>query len=121
MNTIKRKDFTMHRWFAFAVLVIIGLVHWINGLYHDLDDVKFENEIYEIRLHDYDSIVVSKNKKIDSLVNLTSKPTPSPVLIPIKNKPVKIDAVKIDSVSPNQYKDNNCPDKTITTIKDTVK
>lgn len=54
----------MHRWFAFALLIILLLINWINGLYHDLDDVKFDNEIYQIRLHDYDSILVEKIIKL---------------------------------------------------------
>lgn len=114
MNTIRKKDYTMHRWFAFALLVILGLIHWINGLYHDLDDVKFDNEIYQIRLHDYDSILVEKNHKIDSLMNQLSKPTPSPIFIPTKpfKRPI-IDTVKKDTVINT--------DTTTIIIKDTIK
>ena len=116
MNTIRKKDYTMHRWFAFALLVIFGLIHWINGLYHDLDDVKFNNDIYQIRFHDYDSIIVEKNHKIDSLINLTTKPVVSaPTPLP-KKFVVKKDTINKDTIL--NIKINT--DTTIT-INDTIK
>lgn len=105
----------MHQWFTFALLIILLLINWINGLYHDLDDVKFDNEIYQIRLHDYDSILVEKNHKIDSLINQLSKPIPSsPVFIPTKpfNRPIT-DTIKKDTLIINS-------DTTII-INDTIK
>lgn len=105
----------MHRWFAFALLVIILMVSWMNGLYHDLDDVKFDNKIYKIRLHDYDSILVVKNHKIDSLINLTTKKVPSTIILP-KRVVIKKDTINKDTVPTIIIN----KDTTIT-IKDTIK
>ena len=105
----------MHRWFSLALLVIILMSSWMNGLYHDLDDVKFENEVYKIRHHEYDSILALKNSKIDSLTKLTIKPTPSPVNLP-KRITIKKDTINKDTVPVIIIN----KDTTIT-IKDTIK
>lgn len=65
----KNKSYTIYRWFAVSIVVILILSIWIKNLKYDMDNMMDREFIYKISLIEKDSIINFKNKKIDSLIH----------------------------------------------------
>lgn len=117
---MKKPNNAIHRWFALSLLTIMFMSSWINNLYDDINSRDFDIEIYQMRHHDYDSIIFARNYTIDSLKTI-SKKKEEPIIPITPKKTYK--AVVVDTIIPIQDTFKELPLDTfnLKPITDTIK
>lgn len=82
-----------------SILCVI-LAIWLNNLYSDIDNIRYDNLSIKYDLEEYKKISIEKSKKIDSLIKVLNKPNIEPVDKKIYKPVIKKDTTyhRVDSV-----------------------